>query len=70
VQCFISDESSLWDFLSETTNQAQIDRIRAAYGVDVSDLTDGNLATILARIAAGWPANKPPTPPAGYAPRP
>jgi hypothetical protein len=69
-ECFISDESSLWDFHVYPSNDAYVERIRELYGVDVSDVTDGNLATILERIAIGWPANRPPTPPSGYAPRP
>jgi hypothetical protein len=48
---FISDESSLWDFHTDDSNAKFIDKIRAIYGVDVSDISDGNLADILDRIA-------------------
>jgi|SRR5579871_3419627 len=48
---FISDQSSLWDFHTETTNDALYARIKDVYGVDVSDIESGNLAKILDRIA-------------------
>jgi hypothetical protein len=48
---FISDESSLWDFHSDETNQSLLKKIEDIYGVDVSDITSGNLADILERIA-------------------
>lgn len=48
---WISDESSLGDFHDEETNETLIRKIRSTYGVDVSDITDGNLADILDRIA-------------------
>jgi len=47
----ISDESSLWDFHGEETNDSVIERIRHVYGVDVSDVYDGNLAKIFDRIS-------------------
>lgn len=46
---FISDSSSLWDFPYEDTAE-QFDKIKQVYGVDVSDITDGNLAKIFDRI--------------------
>jgi hypothetical protein len=49
---FLSDESALWDFHEDATNEAYVQRIRAAYGVDVSDLADAPVADILDRIAA------------------
>lgn len=49
---FVSDESTLWDFHSELANDTLNARIKATYGVDVSDLEAGNLADILERIAA------------------
>jgi hypothetical protein len=49
---FVSDESTLWDFHTETSNDALNSKIKATYGVDVSDLPSGNLADILDRIAA------------------
>lgn len=49
---FVSDESTLWDFHTETSNDALNAKIKATYGVDVSDLESGNLADILDRITA------------------
>lgn len=49
---FISDESSLRDFHTETSNAALFDRITEVYGVDVSDIESGNIAEILDRIAS------------------
>lgn len=46
---FISDSSSLWDFPYEDKAK-QIARIKEIYGVDVSDIQDGNLAKIFDRI--------------------
>jgi len=50
---FVSDQSSLWDFHTEDTNDVLNVKIREVYGVDVSDVESGNLAEILQRIAAG-----------------
>ena len=47
---WISDESSLWDFHGEKTNDSLTDKIRTVYGVDVSDISSGNLADIFDRI--------------------
>jgi hypothetical protein len=47
---WISDESSLWDFHENETNQNLTDKIRNIYGVDVSDISSGNLADIFDRI--------------------
>jgi hypothetical protein len=49
--CLITDESSLWDFHSEMSNDPFNSKILAAYGADVSDLVDGNLVKIFQRIA-------------------
>ena len=49
--CLITDESSLWDFHSEETNEPFYSRILQAYGIDVSDVETGNLAKIFQRIA-------------------
>ncbi len=49
---FISDESSLWDFHNEESNDALVAKIREVYSVDVSDIESGNLYQILDRIAA------------------
>jgi hypothetical protein len=51
-ECFISDESSLWDFHGEETNDAYNRRIALIYRVDVSDLEDAKLGKILERIAS------------------
>jgi hypothetical protein len=48
---WISDESSLWDFHGDETNERLLDRIRSIYKVDVSDISSGNLADIFDRIA-------------------
>jgi hypothetical protein len=49
---WISDQSSLWDFHCDQTNEFLTDEIRRIYGVDVSDITNGNLADIFDRILA------------------
>jgi hypothetical protein len=48
---WISDESSLWDFHHEETNDALCRKIREVYGVDVSDIKSAKLCEILERIA-------------------
>jgi hypothetical protein len=48
---FVSDESSLWDFHSDLTNDAFVAKIHAIFGVDVSDIPKGNIADILDLIA-------------------
>jgi hypothetical protein len=48
---WISDESSLWDFHGDETNGKLNDKIRQIYGVDVSDISSGNLAQILEKIS-------------------
>ena len=48
--CLITDESSLWDFHCEPSNDQFYSKIVAAYGVDVSDVTKANLAKIFQRI--------------------
>jgi len=47
---WISDESSLWDFHDDKTNDRLTENIRSIYGVDVSDIASGNLADIFDRI--------------------
>jgi hypothetical protein len=49
---WISDESSLWDFHQEDTNDALHAKIKQGYGVDVSDIQSARLSEILERIAA------------------
>jgi len=48
---FLSDESSLFDFHEDETNDVLVEKIRTVYGVDVSDIPNGNLADIFERIA-------------------
>ena len=58
-ECFISDESSLWDFHGEETNEEYYRKIADVYGVDVSDIESGNLVQIFERIReqGGPPSN-------------
>ena len=49
-ECLITDESSLWDFHGEETNDHLHKRISAVYEVDVSDIESGNLVEIFKRI--------------------
>ncbi|HKF48362.1 MAG TPA: hypothetical protein VKB38_13455 [Terracidiphilus sp.] len=49
---FISDESTLFHFQPDGKTDPLVARIMEVYGVDVSDVVDGNVATILERIAA------------------
>jgi hypothetical protein len=56
---WISDKSSLWDFHGEETNDRFIEKIRHVYGVDVSDILNGNLADIFERIAKSAPTRTP-----------
>jgi len=46
----ISNESSLFDFAGEDGGICLFERIREVFGVDLSDVTDGNLASVLSRI--------------------
>jgi hypothetical protein len=48
---WISDESSLWDFHEDETNDALIRRIKELYDLDVSDIQSARLSEILERIA-------------------
>ena len=52
---WISDESTLWDFHTDETNENLANKIKAIYGVDVSDISSGNLADIFDRIAEHQP---------------
>lgn len=47
---WISDESSLWDFHTEQTNELLVAKIREVYGVDVSDIESARLWEIFERI--------------------
>jgi hypothetical protein len=48
---WISDESTLGDFHDEETNDRLLEKIRRDYGVDVSDISNGNVADIFDGIA-------------------
>ncbi|MEW6206876.1 MAG: hypothetical protein AB1631_00810 [Acidobacteriota bacterium] len=50
-ECWISDESSLWDFHAEESNEHLNQKILMIYGVDVSDIESGNLVKIFERIS-------------------
>jgi len=49
---WISDESSLWDFHCDHTNDVLVAKIKKVYGADVSDIDSGNLSEIFERIAS------------------
>lgn len=49
---WISDESSLWHFHHDKSNDLLLDKIKRIYGVDVSDVESANISEILRRIAA------------------
>ena len=49
---WISDQSSLGDFHTDETNDHLFAKIKAIYGVDVSDIKSGRLSDIFDRIAA------------------
>jgi hypothetical protein len=48
---WISDESTLWDFHSDETNELLSNKVKQVYGVDVSDIESAKLSEILDRIA-------------------
>jgi hypothetical protein len=52
---WISDESSLWDFHFEETNEALLAKIREIYGVNVSDIESARLSEIFERIQRAKP---------------
>lgn len=49
---FISDESTLWDFHEERTNDEIQTRIMDVYGVDVHDIQPPLICDVLDRIAS------------------
>ena len=51
AECFVSDESSLWDFHGDETNDEYLRRISLLYGVDASHLDPPTLVAI-ARLVA------------------
>ena len=48
----LADESSLWDFHGNDSNEVYLEKIKKKYHVDVSHVADGNIATILETITA------------------
>ena len=52
TDCFVSDESSLWDFHADEDNTLLYNKIMLIYGVDVSDIESAKLADIFDRLAA------------------
>jgi hypothetical protein len=62
--CFVSDESTLWDFHHGEDNAAYHRKIILLYGVDVSDIEPPTLAAIAERIRQQR-ANKPLQPTSG-----
>ena len=48
---FISDESSLWDFHSEETNEKYLVKIKEIYGISVDDIESARLCEIFDRLA-------------------
>jgi len=57
-ECFISDESSLWDFHADEDNKEFEKKIESVYGIDVSDIESGNLVAIFQRISEKRTHNK------------
>lgn len=51
-ECFVSDESSLWNFHEDESNDSLNRKVLAVYGVDISDLESGLMVDILERLAA------------------
>jgi hypothetical protein len=49
-ECFISDESSLWDFHTEETNEPYIRKIALLYGVDVAGIEPPTITAICRKI--------------------
>jgi hypothetical protein len=50
-ECFISDESSLWDFHNDETNEAYYRKIVLLYNVDVAQVEGAKLGQILETIS-------------------
>ena len=51
-ECFISDDSSLWDFHNHEDNSHLYEKIILAYGVDVSDVESARIVEILERLTS------------------
>ena len=50
-RAWISDESSLWEFHAEETNDRLFAKIEEIYGIDVSDIESARLCEIFDRIS-------------------
>ncbi len=50
-ECFVSDQSSLWNFHEQESNDFLYKRVLDVYGIDISDLEGAIIADILERIA-------------------
>ena len=53
--CLITDESTLGDFHTESSNEPFYSKIVEVYGIDVSDVEKSNLARIFQRIIEANP---------------
>ena len=60
TRCLVTDRSSLHDFARGHSVERYFERIREAYGVDVSDIAGVNLAEIVERLAAQRPSRRSP----------
>ena len=49
-ECFISDESSIWDFYFGENKDILFEKIKKTYGVDVKNIEKGNLVKIFQKI--------------------
>jgi hypothetical protein len=54
-ECLVTDESSMWDFHSEESDDHLHEQIAKVYGVDTRDIKGANIVTILERIAGREP---------------
>lgn len=49
-ECFVSDESTLWDFHQEESNDRFIAAIRERFGIDITDIDPPTIWVIAQRI--------------------
>ena len=52
--CILTVRSSLWDFPLLEEPEQILAKVKEVYGVDISDLGDGNLNQIFRRIFKKW----------------
>lgn len=52
---WISDESSLWDFHTDKTNEYYLEKIQEIYGIQVDDIPSARLCEIFEKIASESP---------------